>query len=232
MPIAGGRRRSAASAGTLTALPIVGALLGALAGLGGLGAAHLGDSRYAAPVALVLNIVLNGAIHLDGYLDSCDALFASVPAQRRLEIMKDPRHGTFALAGLTCLVILWLTSVSGIQASMLPAGLAWIACTARWAAVLNAYYFPYAGQGASQTAFHEKPSIIVLGIIGLVLCVTGALAFSEIRLAGFPIAAAGIAYVCAAWAARRLGGGLVGDVYGAIVCVVDVIGVCVLGLSI
>jgi len=218
------------TARALTALPLVGALIGALAGIGAAFAAHFGHPSYAPAVAIVLSVILSGAIHLDGYLDSCDALIASVPPATRLTILKDPRHGTFALAGLLCLVLVWGTSLTLIRPILLPGVLAWSACTARWSTVLNAYLFPYAPGGASGGAFTERPSVVVLALIGILLCAIGATAFSRTWLGFWPIIAEGLALLLGRWASRRLGGGLVGDVYGAIICVLDVIGITVFSL--
>ena len=54
---------------------------------------------------LTLWAALSGGLHLDGWADCCDGLLnASAPA-RRLEIMKDPRLGTFGGAGLVLLLL-------------------------------------------------------------------------------------------------------------------------------
>ena len=205
----------------------MGAILGALAGGGALLASYFGDPRFAPAVAIVLTIVLSGALHLDGYLDSCDALMASVSPARRLEILKDPRHGTFALAGLLGLSVVWISALSLVAPLWFPGMLAWCACTARWAAVMNAYLFPYAAGGASGSAFTEKPSVFVLAATGIVLCIVGATAFSRTWLGLWPLIAEALALLIGRWAGRRLGGGLVGDVYGAIICILDVAGTTV-----
>lgn len=49
--------------------------------------------------AVVLPVLLTGGIHLDGYCDALDAIASHTPAQRRLEIMKDPHTGAFAVIG-------------------------------------------------------------------------------------------------------------------------------------
>lgn len=223
LPIASAAADGPPTGRTLTFLALVGAVLGALAGGGALLVATLADGRFAVAIAVVLSVVLSGAIHLDGYLDSCDALFASVPPARRLEILKDPRHGTFALAGLLCLSVTWITALSLVPPLRLPGLMAWTACIARWAAVSNVYFFPYAPGGASSGAFTARPSGAALAFIGIALCAIGATAFSHVWLGLWPLIAEGIAFVLGSWAARRLGGGLVGDVYGAIICVVEVL---------
>src|SRR5512135_3302494 len=81
--------------------PFVGWLLGAI-----LLAAQLLFTLLFAPLLSAALLVrlwawLTGGLHLDGLADCCDGLFASVPTERRLELMRDPRVGTFGSAGLT-----------------------------------------------------------------------------------------------------------------------------------
>ena len=87
--------------GAIALLPIVGLVIGALSGLGAYGVWLLTHRGLAAAiVAWLLSIALSGAIHVDGFLDCCDGLFATASPQRRLEIMRDPHHGTYAIVGM------------------------------------------------------------------------------------------------------------------------------------
>ncbi len=168
-----------------------------------------------------MSIALTGAIHVDGLLDTCDALGAAVPPARRLEIMKDPRHGTFAVAGFAIVVVWWIAALIAIHGPLLPWALAFAGGGARLATVLNAYVVPYGRAGDSAGAFRVQPprGVLVIGLAALV-----ALAFGA-RSPLWLVAAAcacGLALLLGRAAARRLGGVLVGDVYGATIVVLDV----------
>src|SRR5260221_11368317 len=56
-------------------------------------------------VALAVWVALTGGLHLDGLADSCDGLLATVSPERRLEIMKDPRAGSWAVIGVVLLLL-------------------------------------------------------------------------------------------------------------------------------
>jgi adenosylcobinamide-GDP ribazoletransferase len=206
-------------AGALAALPLVGVVHGALAGALGWFTSLIAPAPLAVVVAVAASIVLSGAIHLDGFLDACDALFASVPAQRRFEILKDPRHGTYALAGLAIVVPAWLAAIAAVPAAAWPWALAFCAGTARAAAVLNAFRVPYATGGASARAFDERPGIALLAL-GFLLA--AACCWTHPWLAALILPAAAAALGLGAWCARRLDGVLVGDCYGAIVVLLEV----------
>ncbi len=197
--------------GALAALPFVGIAIGGLAGTLGWLANFVVPAPLAIVVAFAASLVLSGAIHLDGFLDACDALFASVPAERRFEILKDPRHGTFALAGLAIVVPAWLGAIAVIPPAAWPWSLAFCAGAARAAAVANAVRFPYAGG--------ERPNIIALA---LAVLAGAACCWLHPWLALLLIPAFAVALLIGNWCASRLDGVLVGDCYGAIVVVLDV----------
>lgn len=90
--------------------PLVGAVIGAVLwgwlwlwsrlNLGLLGAAG----------AVALPAALSGAIHLDGFCDTCDALSSHQSRERKLEILKDSHTGAFAII-CCCLYLLTFFAV-------------------------------------------------------------------------------------------------------------------------
>jgi len=103
-------------------LPVVGALIGAISGAVAYGIFLLTHGQLAAAItAWILSIALSGAIHVDGFLDCCDGLLAMATPQRRLEIMRDPHHGTYAIAGMVMISVLWLYALVHVPAALLPA---------------------------------------------------------------------------------------------------------------
>ena len=87
-------------------LPVVGLELGLLwAGLGWL-CRFLGLPELV--TALVLTVwpwISTGFLHLDGFMDVTDAVKSCRSPERRREILKDPHVGSFAVIGLTLLVL-------------------------------------------------------------------------------------------------------------------------------
>ncbi len=141
-------------------LPIVGLVVGALAGFGAYGIWLLTHSQLGAAItAWILSIALSGAIHVDGFLDCCDGLFAMVPPQRRLEIMRDPHHGTYAIVGMAMISVLWLYALAQIPPPLMPVLLAATgvvaragALTQRASAARPVYYVLSVGLGAIPAA--------------------------------------------------------------------------------
>src|SRR5258708_20357268 len=91
-------------------------------------------------LALFTWVALTGGLHLDGLADSCDGLLATVTPERRLEIMKDPRAGSWAVAGIALLLLGKWIALRDVQ----PALLILPPVLGRWAMVLAAAGFPTA----------------------------------------------------------------------------------------
>lgn len=133
-------------------LPLVGALIGALASTTML-LAHrlLADPMTAAIVAVVTSIVVTGAMHEDGWADVCDGIGGGDERERVLAIMRDSRLGTFGVLGLVASFALRARALSLVieRQSVGSAALALIAThvIARASAVLAMDRFAYARAG-------------------------------------------------------------------------------------
>ena len=81
--------------------PAVGMVIGALAVLWGRFSLINGMSRpFNTAVILLIPVIVSGGIHLDGLLDTADAMSSWQTRERRLEILKDSNSGAFAV--ITC----------------------------------------------------------------------------------------------------------------------------------
>jgi adenosylcobinamide-GDP ribazoletransferase len=212
--------RAAPQAQTLVWLAPTGALVGATAGAAAWLIALVAPHAFAVATAFALCIVLTGAIHIDGFLDSCDGLFASVTPQRRLEILKDPLHGTFAVAGFAVIVIFWLVSLWLLPVTQLAAVLAFSAALARWSAVLNVFIIPDARAGEGTRIFTAKPSWLAI-VLESVFLATAAVMLGKSAVA-FCACAPVLSLLVGQWAKHRLGGGLTGDIYGFLIVVLEI----------
>jgi len=78
--------------------PFVGALTGALSLLVYRGMIYLNAGNMsAAAILTVLPVLINGGIHMDGFLDTVDARRSYKSREEKLEILKDPHTGAFAI---------------------------------------------------------------------------------------------------------------------------------------
>ena len=61
-------------------------------------------------VGTAIPILITGGFHVDGFLDTCDALHSYQPRERKLEILKDSHAGAFAILGMGC-YLMWSVAV-------------------------------------------------------------------------------------------------------------------------
>lgn len=98
--------------------PLVGAVVGVvvfgwayLANWLGLPNEHL----FRAAVLTVIPLLITGGIHLDGFLDTSDALSSWQEKEKRLEILKDSHAGAFAIICCAIYMALYLGAASVIE---------------------------------------------------------------------------------------------------------------------
>ena len=90
--------------------PFVGTAIGILTWLaGGVLGVHVAlEPFFLAVILTVIPVFITGGIHVDGLLDTSDALSSWQERTRRLEILKDSHAGAFAIITACVYFILWL----------------------------------------------------------------------------------------------------------------------------
>lgn len=93
---------------TMCFFPLIGVLIGAaVAGFVFLSEKLGAGEIFTALVGTALPLVITGGIHMDGFLDTTDARRAFLPRERKLEILKDPHAGAFAIIGCGVYLVLY-----------------------------------------------------------------------------------------------------------------------------
>ena len=172
-----------------------------------------------AVVLTVVLVALTRALHIDGFMDCCDALFGGFDRERRLQILRDPHVGAFAVTGVVCLLLSKVTAIAALSQSERLWILLLFPCISRWAAALAMELFPYVRSRGIGTPLIEGNR---RWHVFFALLVTLVAAFALAGFAGLVlfVAASLVAWAVGAWASRLLGG-VTGDVYGAIVEVTE-----------
>ncbi len=84
--------------------PVVGLCLGVFLSFAYLPLYFFFPSLIADALIILIYIVITGAMHLDGFADTCDGIWGGWNREKRLEIMKDSRIGGFGAIGLIFLL--------------------------------------------------------------------------------------------------------------------------------
>ncbi len=213
----------------MVCLPLVGAVVG---GLWALAAWLLGRIDCPAPVqALVLAAVpwlTTGFLHLDGYMDVCDAVLSRRDLATRQKILKDSHCGAFAVIALGLLFLAqWSVFFTAGTVALLPLWMIPVA-TRACAGLAVVSLRP---MGTSQYANLDRKGRAgrQAALVAMILLAVG---LPIIRLGGAgcaPLAAA-VGYGLAAWYGFRQLDGMSGDISGFALTLGELVGAAVLTL--
>jgi adenosylcobinamide-GDP ribazoletransferase len=204
---------------TVGYFPLVGLLIGGfLLGLDRLLGLFLPPSVTAALV-LTSWILCTGALHLDGFLDTCDGLFGGRTPEDRLRILRDERVGAFAVIGGFLLLLVKFQSLTAVANR--GAALCLAPVLGRWGMSVAVVAFPYAraeGLGRIMKVHAGWGQALLASAIAAVgaWCIAGPFGWLVLLLSG------ALMFLTARFAMTRLPG-LTGDIYGAICELLEVL---------
>lgn len=92
-------------------------------------------SLFFSVIMTLLPIMITGGIHLDGFLDTMDALSSWGDKEKKLQILKDSNSGAFAIIGMGCYLLCNIALWSEVSVKMLPL----ISCTYVLSRALSGY---------------------------------------------------------------------------------------------
>ncbi|MFT4864487.1 MAG: adenosylcobinamide-GDP ribazoletransferase [Ilumatobacter sp.] len=193
--------------------PIVGALIGATVGGAAAGLMELIPPAVAATVAVLFGIMVTGAFHEDGLADTADAMGGWTPERRR-EILKDSRHGSYGVAAMCGTIVLRIACVAALAPAVAFAALVAAHTLGRGAAVgVMGCAPPVATEGLGADSTRSLTRSHAGAGVASALAIT-ALATGW-WVGPFAVAALVSAVIVTA-VARRAFGGVSGDILGTV----------------
>jgi adenosylcobinamide-GDP ribazoletransferase len=210
-------------------LPVVGVFIGGVVGLLYVALRDAITPLAAAAVAVGAGALVTGGFHEDGLADTADAFGADLPRERRLEILKDPHHGTFGVLALAFTVAARLAAVAALDGWGALAALPAAHALSRVAPALQLWLLP----PATPTGLGATYSEPVGRRAGMAAAAASVVASAGL-LGVWSLPAVAIAILVAwtmGWLTLRKIGGITGDVLGATQQLIE-IGVLLLCVSV
>lgn len=175
-------------------------------------------SQFLAPVPLMLFIVISeflftGGLHADGLMDTSDGLFSGREREKKLEIMKDSRIGSFGVVAFVFVTLLKWQLLTAIPIpEFIPIILIMMPLMSRYTLILSIRSYPYARKSGMGQAFAEYApkhvitwSTISILCMPLIICIIlaflyalalGVTSIFSIPFIPFNMAMFGLAYTC------------------------------------
>ena len=175
-------------------------------------------SQFLAPVPLMLIIVISeflftGGLHADGLMDTSDGLFSGREREKKLEIMKDSRIGSFGVVAFVFVTLLkWQLLTAIPMPEFIPIILIMMPLMSRYTLILSIRSYPYARKSGMGQAFAEYApkhvitwSTISTLCMHLIICIIlaflyalalGVTSIFSIPFIPFNMAMFGLAYTC------------------------------------
>ncbi|MEO6627988.1 MAG: adenosylcobinamide-GDP ribazoletransferase [Aquihabitans sp.] len=190
--------------------PLAGVVIGGVVAAVWWGAQELWALPVAAALVITADLAITGLLHVDGLADSVDGLLPPMERERRLEVMRFPDVGAFALGVVPCVLLLrWTSLVSG---RISPWSIVAIWCLSRTLVAAVPSFVPYARADGLATSFLGSTNSWIVLLSVPAVAVLAATQGPVGVVAGFGAAVTIVAIMT--FAHRRIGG-FTGDVLGA-----------------
>jgi adenosylcobinamide-GDP ribazoletransferase len=203
--------------------PFVGAVTGLISVLAYRLCVYLNIGNIlAASVLTILPILINGGIHMDGFLDTIDARRSYKSKEERLEILKDPHTGAFAIiyacVYFICIFGLFSELISKIDMETNSQLILFPTVGYFMSRVLSAFSvvtFPKAKKDGSMAAFADasKKQVRIVLVIEFLLCCVFYISLNPI-IGSACIFTALIIFAYYYIMSNKVFGGITGDIAG------------------
>ena len=200
--------------------PIVGLILGGILVLVNWGFSILLAPLVADALTIIALIILTGALHIDGFIDTIDGLSGGKSREEILKIMKDSRVGAFGIVGIVSLIMLKLVLLHEMPLEIKRGAILLFPVMGRWAMVVASSLSVYArkrGTGKAFVNYCGRKELVVASLITLMIA-GGFLKILGLELFFFILA---LILLLMRFISKRING-MTGDTLGAINEIIEV----------
>ena len=214
--------------------PLVGAVIGALLCVWGELCFFSERAPGMLPFALigaVLPVIITGGIHLDGLLDTADALHSCETREKKLEILKDPHVGAFGVIAAICYFLLYAAGLAMLRtrSQLFLLGIGFV--VSRALSGMSLVWFSAAKREGTLHTFasaaDRRTVRVVLAVI-LALCFISAVLIQPVSGACMALASMWV-WTYYYYMSQKRFGGITGDLAGYFLCLCELATVLTVG---
>ncbi len=215
--------------------PLVGVAIGALTCLWCFLDIRFSVGRVClALIGTAIPLLVTGGMHMDGYMDTMDALHSYQPMEKKLEILKDSHIGAFSVLMVVVYFLIYVGAYTQIG-SMREAGLLGVGfILSRALSGFALVALPLARQDGLLFAFADRASKNVVRVVMIIeaAAAAGLMIWLSVRTGLVLIAGAVLIFLWYRWKSKKEFGGITGDTEGWFLAICEcwfVIGIAVMG---
>lgn len=214
-------------------LPVVGLIIGALLYGWSIVCTSYGFGQVCFALAgTVIPIIVTGGIHMDGFMDTTDALHSYEKKEKKPELLKDPHVGAFAVISAICYFMLYAAGLTLIwkDNQLLLLGLSYI--ISRILSGMSFVWFPTAkkeGTAHSFSSMAHRRTVRVVLVTLLAVCFISAVLIQPVIGAVMALAAMWV-WTYYYYMSKKQFGGITGDLAGYFLCLCELSSVLVIGV--
>lgn len=209
--------------------PLVGAVIGGILCGWNIAWPYLCNYKVLpAVVFVIVPVIISGGIHVDGFIDTVDALCSHKPMERKLEILRDTHTGAFAIIMTLSYFCIALGVWSEMPIDAVPV-LAVGFVMSRALSGLAIVIFPHAKTSKLLATFADGAHKKVVGIVMVLYIIVCAalMCYFEPLYGSVGVLGAAISFAYYYYTAKKHFGGTTGDVAGYFVQVCELVIPCV-----
>lgn len=165
-------------------------------------------------ILVIVSVIMTGALHLDGWADTCDAFLSGKSREDKLLIMRDPHKGTFGVLGLIVIVLFKINLLAVVPVNFKDTAVFLMMVFSRYSLNIGMKFFPYAREQGKANIFFEKVTGNNFLLASLIILILTGITF---RLVSSIILFLAIVFTFLVDSLiKRVIGGLTGDTLGAV----------------
>lgn len=176
-------------------------------------------------IAVAIPLLVTGGFHVDGFLDTMDAFHSYQERERKLEILKDPHIGAFAVICLAIYLLVAVGFVPAISGEVCARELCFAFVLSRIGSGLGVTYFAPAkrdGMLHAESANNSKKIVGLVLWVELVICFLVML-WMDYVLALVMLGVATLFTLYYRWKVYKEFGGITGDTAGYYVTMIELL---------